>query len=144
MVDIDDKYRGEKILITGGLGFIGSNLAHRLVDLGSEVCLLDANIPPYGSNRFNVNDIENNVEIVEADIRDMEITKWLKDKGIIFNLAGQVGHYSEKEYPDYAKQATTINYEGHLNILSKCLEVNPKVRIIHPGSIFQYGRLEKF
>lgn len=143
MGEISNEYIGKKILITGGLGFMGSNLARRLVSLGSEVSLLDANISPYGSNRFNVKDIENDVEITEADIRDKDIAKWLKDKDIIFNLAGQVGHYSEKDHPDYIKHAITINYEGHLNMLTQCLEVNPKARIIHPGSIFQYGQLER-
>lgn len=138
-----DNLGGKRILITGGLGFVGSNLARRLLTLGSKVTLLDANIPPYGFNRFNVNNIEKDVEIAEVDIRSKEIIKWLKNKEIIFNLAGQVGHYSEKDHPNYMEHAITINWGGHLNVLTKCLEVNPKVRIIHPGSIFQYGKLEK-
>lgn len=135
---MDEKFRGKKILITGGLGFIGSNLAHKLVGLDSEVTLLDASIHPYGANRANVECIEDKVEIINADIRDKNIDRWLRNKDIIFNLAGQVGHYSEKDHPNYLEHATTINYGGHLNVLTKCLEVNPGVRIIHPGSIFQY------
>ena len=86
-------FKGKSILITGGLGFIGSNLARRLVDLGAEVLLVDSLIPEYGGNLFNIADIENRVRVNISDVRDDHSMHYLvKRQDYLFNLAGQTSH----------------------------------------------------
>src|SRR6185295_7297377 len=88
-----DFYRGRRVLITGGLGFIGSNLARRLVELGADVLVVDSLLPDYGGNLFNVADIADRVRVNIADVR-MQSTIGVLSRGldVIFNLAGQVSH----------------------------------------------------
>lgn len=136
-----DKIRGKRVLITGGLGMIGSTLAHKLVHSGARVTIVDACIEPYGANLFNVRDIEDSIHINISDIRDKESMKFLvKDKDIIFNLAGQVSHNDSMENPFLD---ANINYLGHLNILECLRKYNPEAVIIHAGSRLQFGKIEK-
>src|SRR5437868_9736672 len=91
---------GRNILLTGGLGFIGSNLAHRLVDLGAKVTLVDSLVPAYGGNMFNVSGIEDRITINIADVRDEYSMAYLvQGRDYIFNLAGQVSHIDSVEDP---------------------------------------------
>jgi nucleoside-diphosphate-sugar epimerase len=84
-----DDYRGQKVLITGGLGFIGSNLAIRLVQLGARVSILDSLHPTCGANYFNIEPIKNDVEVIEGDSADLELVRRLvRGQAYIFNLAG--------------------------------------------------------
>ncbi len=86
-------FHGKRVLITGGLGFIGSNMAHRLLDLGAEILIVDSLIPEYGGNLFNVRDIEDRLRVNIADVRDEHGLRYLvRGQDIIFNLAGQVSH----------------------------------------------------
>lgn len=134
------RYRNKKVLITGGLGMIGSNIAKRLVDLGAVVTIADARIHPYGANDFNVKKIRNRVKIVKADIRNRDdMTPLIKDCEIIFNLAGQVSHNDSIENPFLD---TDINYLGHLNILEIIKRINPRIKILYSGSRLQYGKVE--
>lgn len=133
--------QGKRILITGGLRMIGSTIALKLVDYGCEVTLLDAFIEPYGANLFNIEPIKNRVKINVADIRDKEAMKILvKDKDIIFNLAGQVSHNDSIENPFLDAD---INYLGHLTVLESLRKHNPEAVILHAGSRLQYGKIEK-
>src|SRR5436190_3684399 len=87
------EFAGAKILITGGLGFIGSNLARRLVGLGAEVTVVDSLIPQYGGNRFNIVDVQAAVTVNICDVRDAPaMPHLLKEQGYLFNLAGQTSH----------------------------------------------------
>src|SRR6187399_2070058 len=86
-------YRDRSVLITGGLGFIGSNLAKALVNLGANVLIVDSLIPDYGGNLFNVRAIEGRVRINVADVRQQTTMNYLVQRhDVIFNLAGQVSH----------------------------------------------------
>ncbi|HMT21464.1 MAG TPA: GDP-mannose 4,6-dehydratase, partial [Promineifilum sp.] len=86
-------FDGKHVLITGGLGFIGSNMAHRLLDLGADVLIVDSLIPEYGGNVFNVDGIADRLRINIADVRDEHGLRYLvQEQDIIFNLAGQVSH----------------------------------------------------
>ena len=86
-------YRGRRVMITGGLGFIGSNLAHRLVQLGADVLLVDSLIPEYGGNLFNISGIADKVTVNIADVRQATTMNYLvQGRDVIFNLAGQVSH----------------------------------------------------
>ena len=95
-----DEYRGQKILLTGGLGFIGSNLAIRLVELGASVTIVDSLDPTCGGNHFNIEPIKNDVELIEADTCDLPLMrKLVRGKSCVFNLAGRVSHIESMDDP---------------------------------------------
>lgn len=138
---LEEAYRGKEVLITGGLGMIGSSLAIQLRQLGADITVLDAALPPYGANEFNLLPIRGQAKIVHADIRDrqaLERMPWNYD--FIFNLAGQVSHNDSIEDPWLD---TEINYLGHLNILELVRKRNPRARLFFSGSRLQFGRIEK-
>ena len=133
------KIKNKKVLITGGLGMIGSTLANKLVSLGAEVTLLDSLIKPYGANFFNVKKISHLIKINISDIRDKESVKVLvQGKDIIINLAGQVSHNDSLQNP-YLD--TDINYIGHLNVLEAVKNNNPTAKILYSGSRLQFGKI---
>src|SRR5439155_24851448 len=95
-----DEYRGEKVLVTGGLGFIGSNLAIRLVELGASVTILDSLHPTCGANYFNVDTIRKDAEIIEGDAADLSLVRRIiRQKQYVFNLAGHISHVESMEDP---------------------------------------------
>jgi UDP-glucose 4-epimerase len=136
-----EQYKNKRVLITGGMGMIGSSIAHRLVALGAEVRIVDARLEPYGANDFNIKDVKEKVNLYRADIRDKEkmapLIEWSE---IIFNLAGQVSHNDSIKNPFLD---TEINYIGHLNVLEIARKLNPRVKILYSGTRMQYGRVEK-
>jgi nucleoside-diphosphate-sugar epimerase len=133
------KIKNKKVLITGGLGMIGSTLANKLVSMGAEVTLLDSLIKPYGANIFNVEKISHLIKINISDIRDKESVKVLvQDKDIIINLAGQVSHNDSLQNPYLDAD---INYIGHLNVLEAVKNNNPTARILYSGSRLQFGKI---
>jgi len=130
-------YAGKKVLITGGLGLMGSNLAHRLVGLGAEVTILDAMLPLYGANLFNLHGIEKALTIIQGDIRDEQLmANIVKGKELIFNLAAQVSYTDGQIDP---LLDLDINCRGHLILLESCRKYNPAVKIIFSGSRLEYG-----
>lgn len=134
------EYSGKKVLITGGLGMIGSRVAEKLVALGSIVTIADAGISGYGANLFNIRNVRDEVKVEYSDIRDKEsMTPLVKDSELIFNLAGQVSHNDSISDPFFD---TELNYLGHMNILEIVKEVNPEIKLIHSGSRMQYGRVD--
>jgi UDP-glucose 4-epimerase len=134
-------YRGRKVLITGGLGFIGSNLAHQLVGLGADVLLVDALIPDYGGNLFNIAEIAERVRINIADVRNETIMSVLvRDREVMFNLAGQVSHIDSMRDPH---TDLDINCRAQLSMLEACRRHNPNVRIVFAGTRQVYGRPER-
>jgi len=131
--------KGKKVLITGGLGMIGSTIANKLVTYGAEVTILDSLIEPYGGNFFNVEDIKNKIKINISDIRDKESLKILiKDVDIIFNLAAQVSHNDSLLNPSLDAD---INYIGHLNVLEAVRNFNPEAKVLYSGSRLQFGKI---
>lgn len=130
-----------KILITGGAGFIGSNLAHALVKRGDEVTVLDAMLPLYGGNEFNLEGVRDQIEFVEGDIRDKELVdKLVKGKDLIFNFAAQVSYIDSKDQPFLDLD---INAKGHLNVLEAMREHNPTAKILFSSSRLVYGKILK-
>jgi UDP-glucose 4-epimerase len=133
-------YRGKNVLITGGLGFIGSNLAHRLVDLGAEVLLLDSLIPEYGGNVFNVHGIEDRIKVNIADMRDEHGLRYLvQGQDVIFNLAGQVSHTDSMADPYTDLE---INARSQLSLLEACRHGNPAAKVVFASTRQIYGRPE--
>ncbi len=140
MSDYRDFYRGRRVMITGGLGFIGSNLAYRLVEVGAKVLLVDSLIPEYGGNLFNINGIEERVRVNVADVRQQSTMNFLvRDHDVIFNLAGQVSHIDSMQDPYTDLE---INCRSQLSILEACRRYNPAVKVVFAGTRQVYGRPE--
>jgi UDP-glucose 4-epimerase len=133
-------YRDRPVLITGGLGFIGSNLAWALVDLGARVLIVDSLIDDYGGNLFNVSGIEDRVRINIADVRQHTTMNYLvRGQDVIFNLAGQVSHIDSMRDP-YTD--LDINCRAQLSILEACRNFNPRAKIVFAGTRQVYGKAD--
>ena len=131
-------WKGTSVLITGGLGFIGSNLAFQLVELGAAVTLIDSLIPTYGGNLFNIQGLDKRLHVNLSDIRDrfsMEVL--LRDKQVIFNLAGQTSHMDSMQDP---QTDLAINAAAQLSLLEQCRQINPTARIVFASTRQIYGR----
>lgn len=130
-------YQGKRVLITGGLGFVGSNLAIRLVEAGAQVTLVDAMLPLYGGNLFNIEPIRDRVRVNFSDILDRNAMNYLvRGQDYIFHLAGQVSHVDSVLDPF---TDVDINVNGTLSVLEACRKFNPEARIIFTGTRGQYG-----
>jgi UDP-glucose 4-epimerase len=135
---LDELYAGKSVMVTGGLGFIGSNVARRLVQLGARVTLVDSLIPAYGGNIFNIEDIADRVQVNIADVRDEHSMRYLVGgRDFIFNLAGQVSHIDSMEDP-YTD--LDINVRAQVSTLEACRKRNPGVKIIHTSTRQLYGK----
>lgn len=138
MTDITKIFKNSKVLITGGLGFIGSNLARRLVKLGAKVTLVDSLIPEYGGNLFNISGIEDKVQVNVSDVRDLHSMKYLvKGQDYLFNLAGQTSHLDSMRAP---LTDLEINARAQLFILEACRENNPTIKILFASTRQIYGK----
>ncbi|HPR87820.1 MAG TPA: SDR family NAD(P)-dependent oxidoreductase [bacterium] len=128
---------GARVLITGGLGFIGSNLAQRLVREGAEVTILDACLDPYGWNPANIQEIHNKVQFIKGDVRDYSLLeKLVAGKDLIFHLAAQVGREISMADPWLD---VDINCNGTIALCRAVAAVHPAARIIYAGSRGQIG-----
>ena len=131
-------FEGARVLITGGLGFIGSNLARRLADLGADLTLVDSLIPEYGGNLFNIEGIRDQVHVNVSDVRDTHSMRNLvQDKDYLFNLAGQTSHLDSMHNP---VPDLEINCLAQLSILEACRICNPGVKIVFASTRQIYGR----
>jgi len=131
-------YTGRPVMITGGLGFIGSNLARQLVALGAEVLLVDSLIPDYGGSLYNIRGIEDRVRVNVADVRDESSMDYLvRGRSVIFNLAGQVSHIDSMRDPYTDLE---INCRSQLSILEACRRYNPGVKVVFAGTRQVYGK----
>jgi len=131
-------FAGKDILITGGLGFIGSNLACKLVDLGAQVTAVDSLIPEYGGNLFNVKGYEDRFKINIADIRDeFSMSYLIQGKEYLFNLAGQTSHLDSMQDPFVDLE---INCRAQLFILEACRRYNPDIKIVFASTRQMYGK----
>ena len=131
-------FNEKKVLITGGLGFIGSNLARNLVGQGAKVTLVDSLIPEYGGNLFNIDDFKNKVTINICDVRDpFAMSYLLKGQDYLFNLAGQTSHMDSMSDP---KTDLDINANAQLSVLEACRKVNPQIKIVFASTRQIYGR----
>jgi UDP-glucose 4-epimerase len=131
-------YRHRKVMITGGLGFIGSNLASQLVDLGADVLLVDSMIPDYGGNFFNIRGIEDRLRVNVADVRQESTMNYLvRNRAVIFNLAGQVSHIDSMRDPYTDLE---INCRSQLSLLEACRRHNPDARVVFAGTRQVYGK----
>jgi nucleoside-diphosphate-sugar epimerase len=128
----------KKILITGGMGFIGSNLAKKLVNLNNQVTIIDSLIPEYGGNPRNIEEIKDKISVNLSDIRDENsICEIVKNHDYLFNLAGQTSHLDSMENPF---TDLDINAKAQLSILEACRKNNPEIRIVFASTRQIYGK----
>lgn len=133
-------FAGKKVLITGGVGFIGSALAHRLVDLNARVLLVDSLVPEYGGNLFNIAGLEDKVRVNISDVRDEHSLHYLvQEQDYLFNLAGQTSHMDSMLDPYTDLE---INCRAQLSILESCRKCNPDIKIVFASTRQLYGRPE--
>lgn len=133
-----DGYDGKRVVITGGLGFIGSNLARSLVEVGAIVTLVDSLIPEYGGNLANISGFEKTVNVNVCDVRDPHAMKQLlRGSDFVFNLAGQTSHLDSMKDPltDLA-----INTAAQLSLLESCREVAPECKVVFASTRQIYGK----
>jgi UDP-glucose 4-epimerase len=136
-VELRATFDGRAALITGGLGFIGANLARRLVGLGARVLLVDSLVPEYGGNLFNVADIEQAVRINIADVRDEHGMRYLvQGHDFLMNLAGQTSHLDSMRDPYTDLE---INSRAQLSILEACRKHNPGIKVVYASTRQIYG-----
>jgi UDP-glucose 4-epimerase len=135
--DYRDFYRGRKVLVTGGLGFIGSNLCRGLADLGAQVLAVDSLLPDYGGNLFNLAGYEDKVRVNIADVRGHGMGYLVRGQDVLFNLAGQVSHIDSMTDPFTDLE---INCRSQLWILESVRKNNPGVRIVYAGTRQVYGK----
>ena len=133
-------FAGKHVLITGGLGFIGSHLAGRLVNEGADVTVVDSLIPEYGGNLFNVSKFADRIRINISDVRDEHGLRFLiGGQDFLFNLAGQTGHMDSMTDPETDLE---INCRAQLAILETCRKFNPEIKIVFASTRQIYGRPE--
>lgn len=131
-------YHGARVLITGGLGFIGSHLARRLVNEGAKVTIVDSLIPEYGGNLRNVHDIRERVDVHVTDVRDAHGMAYLiRDQQYLFNLAGQTSHVDSMQDP---KTDLEINAAAQLSILEACRKANLGIKTVFASTRQIYGK----
>ena len=131
-------FAGAQVLITGGVGFIGSNLARRLDGLGATVTVVDSLIPEYGGNLFNIRGLEDRLHVNISDVRDTYSFRHLvQGKDYLFNLAGQTSHLDSMSDP-FADME--INCRAQLSILEACRTCNPQIKVIFASTRQIYGR----
>ena len=129
----------KKVLITGGLGFIGSNLAHKCVELGAKVTIFDCLDPRSGGNLYNVQGIREKVELAFHDILNFDqVSEFVTDKDIVFNCASSTSHAFSMREPWVDLD---INSKGVINLLEAVRRFNPDVKFVHLGTSTQLGKL---
>jgi UDP-glucose 4-epimerase len=134
-------YRGKRVMVTGGLGFIGSNLALKLLALGAEVLVVDALLPETGANVFNLEDGRDNpmLSLRKVDIRDaLTMERLVAGQDVIFNLAGQVSHLDSMNDPFTDLE---INCRSQLALLEACRRFAPGVKVLFASTRQIYGRV---
>jgi UDP-glucose 4-epimerase len=135
---VEQYFKNSNVLITGGLGFIGSNLARRLVTMGANVTLVDSLIPEYGGNLFNVHEFRDKVEVNISDVRDVHSMRYLiQDQEYLFNLAGQTSHMDSMTDPFTDLE---INSHSQLSILETCRHYNQAIKVVFASTRQIYGR----
>jgi len=134
---VKNNFHGKHVLITGGLGFIGSALAHELVKFGAIVTILDSLIPEFGGNMHNIEGISSKVSLNISDMRDpTSLDVLVRDKDYIFHLAGQVSHGDSMRDPQTDLE---VNCVSTMNLVESCRRYNPDVRLIYTSTRQVYG-----
>ncbi len=131
------RYRGKRVLITGGLGFIGSTLSIRLAEEGADVTIVDSSVPGCGANLFNIAPVRGKVRLITADIAEPEVFRDdIAASHVIFNLAGEISHIHSMQFPERDLQINTV---AQLRFLMECARYAPGVRVVYASTRQIYG-----
>jgi UDP-glucose 4-epimerase len=131
-------FRDKKVVVSGGLGFIGSNLTLRLVLEGARVTVIDSSVPGCGANLFNLQPVADQVKVVPHDIGDSaRVAPELEGAEVVFNLAGEISHTVSMEHPERDAHLNTI---AQLRFLLACRDRCPGVRVVYASTRQIYGR----
>jgi len=134
-----ESYRGKRVLITGGLGFIGSNIAHQLVPMGARVTIVDSLDPLYGGNFANIEEIQSDIKVCSGDYRDLSLmTPLLRKADLLFHMAAQVSYIDSAKIP---LDDLDINCKGTLQMLEICRQHNPEVKVVFASSRLVLGKV---
>jgi UDP-glucose 4-epimerase len=140
-LNLADPFHDAAVLVTGGLGFIGSNLAIKLAQYGARVTLLDSLVPQFGGNFFNIASIRNQVRVNISDMRDPNSLDFLvQGQDYIFNLAGQVSHGDSMRDPQLD---LAVNCVSTMNLVEACRKHNPRARMVYTSTRQVYGRPQR-
>src|SRR5688572_3437312 len=132
--------KGQRVLITGGLGFIGSNLAHQCLELGAEVTIYDCLDPRSGGHMYHVHDIKNSVRVILNDIRNFEgICSGILNQDVIFNCAAYTSHPNSMREPLID---IDVNCKGVINLLEAARRFNQDAKLVHVGTSTQIGLMQ--
>lgn len=141
MYQFADFYKGRKVLVTGGLGFLGSTISLRLVALGAKVTIADPQLPLYGANLFNVEPVRDQITVTDADIRDAAaMNRLVADAEVIFHIGNQTSHVDSMSDP---MLDIDINCRGNMVVAEACRHHNPEVKLVYAGTRAQLGKLER-
>ena len=133
-------YQGRDVLVTGGLGFIGSNLAVRLAALGANVRVADSRVAGCGANLYNLKPYEQSIDWIDADLSEPDALRpAIRDAEVIFNLAGEISHIHSMEFPERDLQLNTVS---QLRFLDACRQENQGIRVVYAGTRQAFGRPE--
>ena len=139
---MNSQFVNRNVIVTGGLGFIGSNLVRKLVELGAKVLVIDSLIPEYGGNLFNLHGIENRLSLNISDVRDIYSMRYLiQNYDLMFHARGQTSHMDSMNDPFTDLE---INCKAQLSILEACRLYNPTIKIIFASTRQVYGRPIRF
>jgi nucleoside-diphosphate-sugar epimerase len=135
---VTEFYRGKRVLVTGGLGFIGSNLSLRLVELGADVMIVDSMLPDYGATLANIEPVRDRVHVNFSDVRDTHSLRYVvREKDLIFSLAGQISHSESMRDPITDLE---INCLSQLSLLECCRSDSPEAKLVFASTRQLYGR----
>jgi len=141
MIDLRNEFEGKKVLITGGLGFIGSNLAFKLAELDARITVVDPMIPGCGGNKRNFDGINYNIDVKDFDMRNFDlINEAVQKQDYIFNLAGILSHVDSMKDPFTDLE---INCKSQLCLLEACRRSNTDAKIVFAGTRGQYGKVRR-
>ncbi len=130
------QFRRCRVLVTGGLGFIGSNLVRRLTAEGAEVTVIDPLVTGCGGKPFNLEGLERQVEVASCSIGDAAIAPLVERAELVFNLAGEISHIHSMLFPERDLEINTLS---QLRFLEVCARLNRGVRIVYAGTRQIYG-----
>ncbi|MBU4501414.1 MAG: GDP-mannose 4,6-dehydratase [Nanoarchaeota archaeon] len=140
-MDFESFYKDKRVLITGGLGFIGSNLAIMLVNIGADVTIIDSLDKNCGGNEYNIDSVKDKIKVIKADIRDKDVIRdAVEGQQIIFNLAGHLSHKRSMKQPELDM---SLNIFTSLSLLDACKKNRKGVKIVYTGTRGQYGKIIK-
>jgi UDP-glucose 4-epimerase len=130
-------FAGRRCLVTGGIGFVGSNLALTLAAIGARVTVVDSLVPTHGANLRNLEGAASPLEVIEADVGDADrVRDATRRAEVVFNLAGQVSHVESMSRPLFDLE---VNFRSQLAFLEILREVSSEAVVVYTSTRQIFG-----